>query len=242
MTTVRVLVSDALRESGILALGADPDADEFAEGLRRLSVIIKSLPGNEMGEQLRSSTFGLSGSNSHTGENLSSLVRQTYVPSNYRLILNLSSSYTLYLDPDPEDGAQFAVIDMLGNLATYPITINANGRQIESATTATLNTNSLNRSWFYRADLGTWQRISDIDENSDSPYPAEFDDLLVTLLAMRLNPRYGVEMSNSTAQALNMSRSKFRARYRQSAQAVSEMGLQVITPWPDISTDFLTGR
>jgi hypothetical protein len=232
MTTLRTLVSDALRESGLIQLGTDPEAAEHEEGLRRLQVIIRSLIGHELGENLEDVTFGRNGlTSSHTYEDWTDILKTNYVPANVRLILNLEEAETIYLHPSPRDGARLGVVDNLGNLATYNLTVNANGRQIEDAGTATLATDSLIREWFYRADLGDWTRITDLTADDESPFPFEFDDLLITMLAMRLNPRYGEAITQETVAAMNRSKSQFRSRYRQNMEMNSELALTRIHPW-----------
>jgi hypothetical protein len=129
------------------------------------------------------------------------------------------------LTPSPEDGCRFAVIDRAGNFETYPITIHGNGRNIEEASSVSLATNNLTREWFYRADLGNWVRVTDLTVNDESPFPEEFDDLLVIMLAFRLNPRYGAETRGETAEALNRARRQFRARYRQKTEVDVEDAL-----------------
>lgn len=227
MTTIRQIVTDAFREAGIVAVGDTPEADSLDEGVNRLNTLYRSLFSNELGEPLTAINYGKAGlDNAYAkDEDVSSIIDATYVPSNTRLMLNLDEAKTLYLPPNPQDGARVAVIDNGGNLATYNITLNANGRQIELTDTVVLSTNSLNREWFYRADLGNWVRVLDLDVDAQSPLPVEFDDFLVTLLAFRLNPRYGAETSQEMVEVLKRLRRIFRARYRQTHEQESEAAL-----------------
>jgi hypothetical protein len=227
MTTIRQIVIDAYGEAGIIGLDDVPDAAQLEVGVRRINTIIKSLFGNELGEQLLPVNFGKAGSMNTYGQGLdqSSYIASKYVPANSRLILNLASSYTIYLNPSPDDGARFGVVDISGNLSTNNLTVNANGTHIESTSSVTLNTNSLNRMWFYRQDQGNWARVTDLDESDESPLPEEFDDLLSTMLALRLNPRFGAETSNEMTQVLQRMRTQFRARYHQTKEVSSETGL-----------------
>lgn len=234
MTTLRQIITDAFRESNVVAVGETPDADQLAEALRRLNAIIKSLYGNEFGEPLLTVNYGSLGLTNVYGqaEDESSVVNSIYVPSNVRLIFNLSAATTLYLNPNPRDGARLAVIDNAGNLATKNATVNANGRLIESATTVVLNTNSLNREWFYRADLGAWTRVTDLVTDDTLPFPEDFDDFFVTLLTMRLNPRYGAETGQEVVSVLQDMKRKFRARYRQVTEMPSEDGIVLLSSNP----------
>lgn len=227
MTTIRQLITDGFRESGLIETGGVPDADEFEEGLRKLQSMYSSLFGNELGDPLSSLNYGANGMNNSyaIASDYTAEIDSAYVPTNYRLICNLATPATIYLDPEPRDGARLAIIDNSGNFATNPLTINANGRKIEGATSVALNTNALTRDWFYRADLGQWNRVTDLVAEDQSPLPIEFDDMLSTLLAMRLNPRYGATLDQSTVEVLERGRRTFRARYKQISEQSCEDGI-----------------
>jgi len=235
MTTIRQLIIDAYRESGIVATGEEPDADMMDEGLRRLNTLYKGLFGAELGENLTPVNYGQSGltNNFAKNEDRSSDIDSTYVPSNSRIIFNIGAPTTLFLPPNPRDGARLGVIDNGGNLASFNVTINANGRKIENSSTVVLNTNSVNQEWFYRADLGNWAKVIDLVEGDPSPLPSEFDDLLVTMLTIRINPRHGGETSDEMIETMKRIRRLFKARYRQVAVQTSETGLYRLTsnPW-----------
>lgn len=227
MTLARTIISDALRESGILPLGGTPDAPAEAEGLRRISSIISSLIGGELGENLVSVSYGSNRITTEEGlradEKLS--IDSSYVPSNSRIVANLEEASTLFLNPSPRPGARFAVIDASGNFATRNLTVNANGRQIESAATVSLTTNGLIREWFYREDTANWALVTDMTLDTAVPFPPEFDEFLVTMLALRLNPRYGQAVPAETREALSRWRNLFRARYRQTVEVLSDTGM-----------------
>lgn len=230
MTTISTIISDAFRESRITAVGDGPQAEEFAEGFRRLQAILKSIMAFEAGEYYTSVNFGSDNlSTGHTaGQDWSSMIESTYLPSNSRLVCHLDHPTTIYLDPNPEDGAKVAIIDVAGNFGTNSLTLDGNGRNIDSATTAVLSTNSVNKDWFYRADLAKWVAFTDITEDGVSPLPDEFDEYLVTLLALRLNPRYtGTPMSGESGAIFQKARSYFRSRYKQTKNMPSEYGLQL---------------
>src|SRR5690606_33021371 len=113
---------------------------------------------------------------------------------NSQLVVTNENSITVYLPANPSDGARIGLMDPLGRLATVPVTLDANGRTIETAATLTLDTASTTRTWFYRGDLGDWQRISDLTTDGTFPFPREFDDYFVTMLAARINPAYEREL------------------------------------------------
>lgn len=228
MTTIRQIVEDAYREAGIYANDDTVSSADFTEGLRRLNVLFKGLFAAELGEPFLSVNYGKANlSNTYAQEqDASSEIDSAYVPSNTRLLLNISAPTTIYLPPNPRDGARFGIVDAAGNLASYNVTIDANGRRIESTATVVLNTNSLQRDWFYRADTGNWVKVTTFVDGDSSPLPEEFDDLLITYLAVRLNPRHGAESSAEMIEVLKRLRKIFKARYLQSSEQDSELGLQ----------------
>lgn len=231
MTTIRQIITDAYREAGILAIDETIDSDKFAEGLRRFNVLFNSLFENELGEELQDMNYGQGGlTNTYAlVQDMAPVIDSGYVPPNTRLFLNLDDTATIYLPPNPHDGARFAVVDVRGNLATYPVSLNGNGRKVENAAAQSLATNSLTRSWFYRADTGNWVKVSDFVDGDNSPFPSEFDDFLSTVLAFRIHPRYGAQTAVETIEVLKRSRRQFRSRYRQTKEMGSELALQNLT-------------
>lgn len=230
MTTIRQIVTDAFREANIVGTGETPEADEFDEAVRRLQNLYKSLFGYELGEPLLNIGYGLEGVDTPSyADEYSSEIDSLYIPINVRLVFNIDAAASLKLHPNPRDGARLGIIDNQGNFATNNVTLDGNGRQIELASTVTLNTDSLNREWFYRADLGNWARVTDLDADAESPLPSEFDDFLITLLAFRINPRYAAGTSPEMTEVLKRARSQFRARYRQRMEMESELGLTKLT-------------
>lgn len=210
--TIRKIITRAFRESGVVPVGGDVEAEEFEEGLETLNSMIGSLFGNQLGEPLRD----YYPANISTNEEF---------PVNYRVVLNTSSPASIKLAAYPMPGARLAIIDNTRNLATYPLTINANGRKIEGVSSLVLSTNSQSTQWFYRDDLAAWVKITDLTANGESPFPPEFDDFLVTLLAYRLNPRFGAQTSDSSIEVLKRLQSQFKARYSQVLEQRSELAL-----------------
>ncbi len=230
MSTLRQIITDGFRESGLIAVGDTPEADQFDEGLRKLEIIINSLIGNQFSDKLESLSYGNSGLTNIYAKGLdrSDEIDTTFAPSGVRLVFNNDEAKTIYLNPNPQDGARFAVIDNASNFATYNVTLSGNGRKIETAATVTLSTDSLQREWIYRSDLGSWQRITDLEADSESPFPTDFDDYLAILLAMRMNPRYGEQTAQESVLFMKKYEQQFRARYRQTfEQEVDEALLRM---------------
>ncbi len=246
MTTARDIVTQALREGGILALGETPDAASFSEGLARLNTLIKSTFGYDLGENLTVLNIGYS--TLETPEAIASTVNTSsgtsYVPNNTLLHASLESASKVYLDPNPEDGSRIGVLDLRDNFATNSLEIHANGKKIDGGNSVVLTTDGFSMEWFYRADLGEWVRSLPLEASDEMPFPLEFDDYFITALAFRLSRRYGQEVSPETMETYSRSRSQLRARYAQLKERASELALQKIHPhwaWWD-SADFKRGN
>ena len=227
MTLVSTIISDAFRQSNLLALGATPTDNQSTEALRYLNRIVKGVFGKEAGENFTAFPIGRGNINRPSGYPWYNDVPDAdwFIPENTRLILNAESSLDLYLDPNPDDGARFAVVNPADNLATYPVTVHGNGRLIEDAQSILLDTDGYAAEWFYRADLATWTIYSPLDATDTFPFPEEFDDFFITLLSMRLNPSYGAEMDEQSVQMFKRAQNILRARYGQTEEMPSELAL-----------------
>lgn len=227
MATLRKIITDAYRESGIIQKGTVPDADQMQEGLDKLLMIIENMFGQEVGGDYIDINYGDDGvANSYSiDSNREVHIDHSFVRPSYRLLVNSVSPKTVYLDPAPYEGARFSVIDVGQNFTTAPFTVNADTRRIEGQQQITLNTDGAVVSWFYRADLGEWTKLSPLNLDSDSPFPSQFDDLFMMKLAMRLHPRYLVQTAQETAMAYRELNRKFRTRYSTSQEVSSESAL-----------------
>lgn len=232
MTLISSIISDAFREGNILPLGKDPTSAQSTEALRLFQGLVDSIYGGDAGEFLTDWPLGNYGRET-PGYALSLTDDQINHPGiNRRLLATQEAARTVYLTLYPQDGARMGIADPFGRLAAYPITLNANGREIEGSATLTLNTNGTFREWFYRADLGDWVRITSLATGDQSPFPSMFDNMFTILLAMRLNPRYGREMDAQSAEILKMGRRQFIARYLQS----QPLEINDSISWPFMST------
>lgn len=229
--TLRTLVKDAYRESGIIQIGSQPSADQLNEGIDKLKKIIDSLYGNETGSPFLEVNYGTaSTANVYSREqDFAPYLRSAYVQNDFRLLMNIDTPQTVFLDPQPYDGARVNVIDVAGVFGTHNVVVNANGRKIEGGTSVTLSDDNTNKTWFYRSDLAEWVLIDDLTEDSNSPFPDEFDDYLIIKLAMRLNPRYLVQAAPETMKFYRELRRRFNARYQTDTEMPSELALQRLT-------------
>jgi hypothetical protein len=229
MALVSEIIKDAFREANLIPITQSPTLDEQAEALRLLNRFVRSIFGNEAGDKLQSFAVGLGNVITTTTLPTFDFTTLNYVPLNARLMVNITAATAVNLHPDPEDGSRIAVVDVSGNFNTFSLTLRGNGRGVDTATTAVLNTASLKKEWFYRADLGSWMAITNLGLNDVFPFPLEFEDLFVIGLATRLNPRNGVAIDEQAMMNFRRQRNLFRARYSQSIQQESEDGLVRLT-------------
>lgn len=227
MTLVSEIITDAFRQSNLLALGVDPTALQQAEALRYLNRIVKSVFGNEVGDPLTAFPIGRENINRPSGypwwDDVPS--NDWFVPKNTRVMLNLDAPVSLYLHPDPDDGSRFAAVDTSGNLATNNVTVYGNGRTIETELSIVLDTDGVDREWFYRADLGDWLRSIPLLSEDTFPFPEEFDFFFIIQLGMALNPTMGAALDPQTMQTYTRARTQMRARYTQFIPVRAELAL-----------------
>lgn len=227
MTLVSTIISDAFRQSNLIALGSSISTAQSDEALRYLNRIVKGVFGKEAGENFTAMPIGRGNIEKPSGYPWygDTPDAEWFVPSNTRLVFNTENTLSLYLDPAPDDGARVAVINPSENLATYPITLYGNGRLIDGSQTVVLDTDGYEAEWFYRADLGSWTIYSPLDVATTFPFPEEFDDFFITLLAMRLNPSYGTQMDDQSMAMYKRAQNLLRSRYGQTDQMPSELAL-----------------
>lgn len=230
MTTIATIITDAYRETNLIARGATESVGEQTEALRLLERYIDSLFGNEVGANVQEMLFGQNANIDATTYNneFQNFVERLYLPAGYRLKLNLDAPKTIKLPPNPQEGDLFGIVDASHNLASYPFTIVGNGSHIQGNNSLILNANGYSAMWFYRADKSNWKRITDLQTTDESPFPKAFDDLLIIGLAMRLDPRNGLNLSDISMMRYNNVLSKFRARYSPVKEKPSEWALSSI--------------
>lgn len=231
MTQVSQIVTDAYRKSNLIAIGQVPSAEQQVEAVRELNRFLQGALGNEIGDPLDAFPIGRVGIAKPSGYPWWDTVpdAEWFVPKNTRLMCNLDESLDIYLHPTPDDGTRFAINDVSGSFGTLPVTIHGNGALIAGAGTLVLDESNFEGEYFYRSDLGQWMQASPLEWDTEFPFPLEFDHYFITLLAMSLNPAYGVSMDPQTAQLMARSKSKIVARYKQDVPQMSELALLRLT-------------
>ncbi|CAM6031246.1 unnamed protein product [Sphagnum compactum] len=229
---VTSIITSALRETNLIPLGVAPTTAQQTEAFGLLSTIVAGVLGNEAGENMTPMPLGQDNIVSPTGYPWwdNELPGNIFIQTNTRIMCNLTGPGFINLHPRPHDGARLGIVDVSGNFAENPLTIYGNGRNIDGSPEETFSTNGLVQEWIYREDLGGWVTVIPISLTGLMPWPPEFDDMFIIMLAMRLNPRYGQVMHPASEAALKAAMTKFSARYKQSdSQQPAEDGLLYLT-------------
>lgn len=232
MTAVTDIIRSALRETNLIPLGVEPTDAQETEAFNLLSTIVAGVLGNEAGENLNPLPLGQDNIDSPNGYPWwsNSLPGNVFIRSNTRIMLNLTADGYVYFDPAPHDGARMGIVDCSVNLDICPLTIYGNGRLIDGNSEITIVDPGTVRQWVYREDIGTWVTVVPLLLDGQMPWPPEFDDMFIIMLAYRLNPRYGQVIHPASQEALKAGMRKFSARYGQSkTQVASEDGLLFLT-------------
>lgn len=231
MTLVSSIIRDAYRETNLIAISAEPTTAEQEEALRLLNRIVASVYGTEAGELLTSIPIGRNNISTPAGYPWydGAPPGEWYVPSNSRLVLNLTEATTVYLNPAPQDGDRLQIVDASSNLATNNLTIVGNGQKINSAASATVQDNNATIDYHYRADLANWLIVSPLALNTEMPFGSEFDDLFIIMLAARLSPRHAQPITDESRSRLAQVMKAFKTRYHQAKEVGPDWAV-VATP------------
>lgn len=231
-TPVMNIITGALRETNLIPLGVAPTQDQANEAFTLLDTIVRSVLGNEMGENMNPLALGADNIHSPKGYPWWQNDLHRFVETNTRVMCNLTGEAHFNLHPKPHDGARMGIVDVAGNFSTNPLTIRGNGRNIEGFPELTFDTDGETREWIYREDLGDWVVVVPISITGNMPWPPQFDDMFIIMLAFRLNPRYGQVIHPASEAALKTYLTKFISRYSQTTTQVQvENALLYLTHW-----------
>lgn len=235
MTQVSTIIEASFRELRALEYDRSVTRLQMAEALERLDSLVRSENGLDLGEQYTDWPLGNFGVSSRDQQYFSGNdIERPY--ENARLIHSAETTKTIYFPVHPEDGARMAFTDPFNRLSVVPITLDGNGRVIEGTNAVTLSTDGTDREWIYRADIGEWLRVTELQFDDEFPFPKEFDDYFIIGLAMRLDPRYKEEMNSFSLNRYAQIKKKFYGRYTRTKEVPSEVSML------KFSTDRLWGR
>ena len=227
MTTAGEIVRRAFRENNLLGTDKSPTPTQEAEACRRLSAFVESMINTEVARYLHNwtmpnfTTSPVKARQPLYPRNIDiPSDKWPYPPANVRLIIKLESNRTVYFQQLPTDGAQMALVNLGPPFGTHSLRLDGNGYMIEGAPVLDLNsdpqyTGSPLR-WMFRADLGSWERLTfPFEPTTEMPFPTEFDDFFTAALAVRISPLYGKETSAVTQAVAANGIEMIRARYYQ---------------------------
>jgi hypothetical protein len=235
MTTASDIITRAYRDPNIIGTGKTPTAAEVTEALPLLNTIIQNAFGRVVGEYPEDWPLGTfytapDGKQYPFWPNSSKPQPQTwrYPPQNSRLITRLSSATTVYLEPYPDDGAVYDIVDNGNEWSTNVLTVDANGRTIEQDDGTFANTYAISTApagplkLVYRADTSRWVRVPVLDDSGEGaeimPLPTEFDDWFSISLAARLCPRYSKTLPEMLIAVHRDLEKQMKTRFRQTAR------------------------
>lgn len=215
MSLTADIITDAMRETNLIGANEYPNQRQQAEAMRLLNRLVSAVYGYDVGEALEDWMVGTAGIDELSNRGWTELNWRNPI-QNSRILLNNTSPQTLLWPVAPDNGARMQIIDISGTLATYPVTIDGNGRLIEGDRVQLLVTNGLNTTWMFDAANANWVQVAnELTVTGKMPFPMKFDDYFVIKLAARLNPRYGRSLSEESLARLAEQRDQLEAEYRQ---------------------------
>lgn len=245
MTTAREIIQLGYREANFTAQQGVLTSDELSEGLTILQGVQDSLAGLVTGIRLtpwyvpspqrtgaRSAEYPAA-----YGEADVSAEQQKFPPANARLLMRNTDDRTIWFQFQPEDGAVMEYADV-GHTGT--VTLDANGALFGlSGTDKTVAiqpdvTRNEPRRWLYRMDYGAWLEVVPLTLDDEIPFPSAYNDYFITLMAIRLSPRFGAEPRQATTLRYREMMTFIRAQWMQSAPQVSaDLGVPSVQVWDD---------
>lgn len=208
MTLALDIITQAMRESNLIALGKTPKPDEQAEGLKKLNVLVSSVLGYEIGEGLTDHV--------HTD------IRST--PNNARVLIQGTANETFALPVRPTNGTRLQVIALTPTVGrTITMTGDRGGH--------TITNDEVPYDYLYRGDIARWVKLSVLTLNDPMPFHEKYDTFFEIALAMRLNPRYGRSIDQQSATMLTTAQNRMRAETRQKRSVGVASGLLRGSAW-----------
>lgn len=211
-------ITAAYREADATTVGDAPSDAEKAEALVLFNNFVLRLFGTEFGENLLDWPVPPPTGQTCVPDNLvSPNMSSTWYDTprtNSRLLVNINAETTVKMPASPNDGSQIMIVDV--GSSSVDLTLDGNGRLVSGQTSAIDTPQALNgQRYFYRADLASWELVEELDADDELPLVADWNDLFVTYLAIRLAPRNAQETTQETATVYKDLLAKARRRYRQ---------------------------
>lgn len=218
MTLVSQMLTDGLRESNLIALGADADPAQGAEAFRLLGRLVDSVFGNEVGERLTDWTLPAV---------CGAAPGWMYIPPDTRLVIGANAGARSFnINPYPENGDRLQLVDAGSGFAANNVTLIPGPAKFNgSSSNYVANTDGFNKTWIYRADIADWALVSPLDLAGEFPFPTAYDDAFIGLLAGRLSPRYEIALSDESRASLNRALTQLRAAYSRTRREPADLAV-----------------
>lgn len=195
-TTVEQLITRSTRMMGIIGDGATLSASEADDALTVFNQVQRSLFGTLIGVKLSPETVA------------------TGTVRNGALYESGAATATLTCPANPKAGWRFGVSDARGTLSGNAVTVAPNTRKFKGSTSnATLNTNGLSETYFFRDDTGDWVLEADLALTDNVYFPDELMGGLAAMLAVALANEYGKEAPPATQRRATEGEAAFAHRY-----------------------------
>ncbi len=219
MTTLSEIIDAAYRERQLLDIGETPSAEQSEEALTLLQGIIARAIVQKPQSIV---TLGAKPVTSLKARprDFTPYLKDMALPQNVYVHAQLESPVTVLMPYNAGDGARLVFVDVAGNFASNPLTLDGNGSLVDAAATKVLSTNGQRADFMYRRDLAEWRTVAPLISSSTMPFPEEYDDMFVLMLATRLLSRYGREIDAGSEALLSEMRERFDAQYRRTGSDV----------------------
>jgi|SRR5579859_808128 len=259
MSTAQDVITGAYRELNLYPIGTPIPTPQLNEGLLRLNGFLRVIFGSKMGELLQDwevpfqqrtapvaanypqNPYPINQDGAFMGLPLSGgsgSLFWPYPPKNSRLLFGGSQNTTVFFPEQPDDGSRMGLI--MGALAApgVTLTLDGNSRTINGAKTQQiLMPMTGGQRWIYRADLGDWRPIANVQLSDELPFDEDMDEYFQLALARRLAPGNDKTMSAESLAMLKDAQSAFAARYKQAGTTTYGAG-----EIPTSYESFLSGR
>ncbi|MBA3811687.1 MAG: hypothetical protein H0X27_08625 [Caulobacteraceae bacterium] len=174
--TVRDVIKRALRMTGALAAGDDPNADDAADALIAFNSMKRAMFGTFIGPRMSPIGATLTFAQAENG-------------GEYQIAAG--AGFVLVAPLNPRSGSRFGIVDAGLGFGHNVCIINRNGRLLEGlAANLPLTTAGDNRRWWFRGDTGNWVREADYLTPDDA---IEFPDNLIAYLPYMLSVALAAE-------------------------------------------------
>lgn len=223
MTLASSLVQQGYREGNLIPVGQQPSAAQLAEGLTMLNNLLEGVFGFVLGVPLMDwlvprpqRTANAADYPLYPGGNWDiNQYSYQYPPNDARMVWN-GTQQLVYMPEAPFDGARMAFVTSTGEASSAPpgtLTIDGNGFFIEGNQQYSPASGVTHRAWFYRADIATWMHAALVGAGDEFPFPDALDDYWVCALSIRLSPRYGKVIQDSTKARYTEMAATLKTRY-----------------------------